>query len=602
MSNNSISLVGLDFAQIKSNLISYLKRSDSPFKDVDFEGSNINNLVDVLSYNTYINSFYLNMVASEMFMDTAQLRDSVLSHAKELNYVPRSFRSASAKVAFTVTPSTPLDSLIIPKGTSFTTRVGSSNYTFTVNEATTINANTDGDFYANLTIYEGSFSTDSFVYQSSNTTQRFVLTNPTIDTSSLTVTVTENNGANVYTYTRASTFLGQSANSKIYFLQAAENNQYELIFGDDIIGRRPKNGAVVSATYRSCSGELPNGARQFDIDGAISGQTDISPITTVTAATGGAISETIESIKYNAPRHYQNQERAVTASDYESLLRINFLNINDISAYGGEDLDPPVYGKVYIAVDTVDSDGVADGDKLKFYEFIKTRTPVSIDPVFVDPEFLYLEARCVARYNSNITTATPNDIGTLVKGVISQYNLDSLNGFKKTLRYSNLVGLINNAHNSLISHDLDIVPFKKIIPTTGTNFNTVLDFGFELSTYYTISHDDVVRTYIPAVRSTNMIKDNKTVYIKDDTAGNLGLYTVEVGTDAETLLSNVGTVNYLTGSVSIVNLNINDYIPASGSHVHIYATPKIKDISSTKNQIITIADGDIEVVVEAVKL
>lgn len=594
MANTSLNLVGLDFNQIKTNLKSYLKRSDSPFKDVDFEGSNISNFIDVLAYNTYMNNFYVNMVASEMFLDTAQLKDSVVSHAKELNYLPRSFTSAQAQISFTITPSSALPSLVVPKATSFTTRIGSNNYTFTTDSLSVVNANTDGKFYVNTTIYEGTYLSETFVYTPSNTSQRFVISNPTADISSLTVLVIENNGANSYTYTRASSFLGLDSTSQSYFLQAAENDQYEILFGDDIIGRRPRAGAVILAEYRVCNGELPNGARTFDIDGPISGQSNVSVITTITPASGGAVSEDIASIKFNAVRHYQNQERAVTAGDFESLLTRNFPDIDAVSAYGGEDADPPQYGKVIIAVDIKAGEAASLSDKQRYYNFIKPRSSISIDPVFIDPVYLYCEVYATVRFNTNTTTIRASDMSTLTTATISTYNNTNLDGFKKTLRCSKLAELINNQHPSVVSCDLSISPFKTFIPTTGRIYKQSFDFGFRLSKEYTISYDDLVKSPIPAVRSTTLIKDGKNCYIKDNGAGVIGLYTIETS-DGEVNLGDVGTIDYDTGKVEITNLVIDSFIPASGPHVHLYAVPVEKDISSTKNQILVIRDSDIEV-------
>ena len=390
MANTSVSLLDLDFETIKNNLKTYLKRSDSPFKDVDYEGSNISQLLDVLSYNTFLNNFYINMAMGEMFLDTAQLRDSVVSHAKELNYVPRSFTSAQAQISFIVTPSTELSTLVIPKNTTFTTKVGSNNYTFATDESVVINSDTDGNFYANLTVYEGIYTTDTYVYVDSNTSQRFIVSNPTADMRSLVVVVVEDEGANVISYNKATSFLGVSSNSYSYFVQAAENSQYEILFGDGTVGRKPKNGSTVVLEYRTCSGELSNGARVFSIDGPIQGQSNVSSITTVETASGGAVSESLEQIKFNATRHYQNQERAVTANDYETILQANFPEIQAISAYGGEEADPPQYGKVYLSVDIKGADGTSQNVKDRFYNFIKPRSPVSIDPVFIDPEFLYI--------------------------------------------------------------------------------------------------------------------------------------------------------------------------------------------------------------------
>lgn len=601
MANTSVSLVDLDFDTIKSNLKTYLKSSDSPFKDVDFEGSNISQLLDVLAYNTYLNSYYLNMVASEMFLDTASLRDSVISHAKELNYVPRSFTSASAQLSFNITPSSAIGSLVVPKGTTFTSKIGSNNYSFATDENVVLNANNDGKFYANLTVYEGVYNSDSFVYVSSNTSQRFVISNPTVDTRSITVTVIEDSAANVLSYSRATSYLGQSNTSQIYFLQAAENSQYEIIFGDGVVGREPKNGATVVIEYRNSNGELPNGARFFDIDGAIQGQSNISSITTVSSATGGAVNETLESIKRNAVRHYQNQDRAVTASDFETILSSNFPEIQAISAYGGEEADPPQYGKVFISVDLENADGISQSAKDRFYNFIKPRTTVSIDPVFIDPKFLYIEAQCSVKYNVNTTTLKTSDIATLVKSTISNYNASNLNGFKKTLYYSKLVENINNSHSSIVSNDLHIVPFKLFTPTTGAAYSQTLEFGMPLSQYYYISEDDYVRSQIKAVYSTFFIFEGKQCTIQDDNNGKLAIYATS-GFDATTKLKEIGTVDYNTGKVVITDIVIDSYTPASGAHMHIYVNPASKDITTGKNYIISIRDSDIEVDVEAVKL
>lgn len=599
MANTSVSLVDLDFETIKNNLKTYLKRSDSPFKDVDFEGSNINQLLDVLSYNTYINAFYLNMVGSEMFLDTAQLRDSVISHAKELNYVPRSYRSAEADISFTITPSTSTGVLVVPKGTSFTAKVGSNNYSFVTNEASTVSLNSNNVFAVDLTVYEGSYVTDSFVYVASNTTQRFVLSNPTADTRSLTVVVIEDNGASTLVYTRATSFLGLTDTSQIYFLQAAENSQYEIVFGDGVVGRQPKNGAIVSIEYRTCSGELPNGARSFDVDGSISGQSNISSITTVSAATGGAVNETIESIKLNAPRHYQNQERAVTASDFETLLLANFPEIQAVSAYGGEDANPPQYGKVFIAVDNQDIDGASESAKVKYYDFIKVRSPLAIDPVFIEPDFIFVECQCLVRYNVNATTLQTSDISTLVKSAISTFNTTKLSGFKKTLRYSKLVEAIDTAHSSIVSADVYTVPYKKLFVTPGVGYNNIIDFGFPLSTTYTISYDDFVETSIKAVYSQTFQYGGRLCNLQDDLNGSLGIYTAE-GEDKNTLLIKVGTVDYTSGRVVISRLIVDSY-NHPGGHFNLYVNPQEKDISTTKNYILSLPDEDVMVNVTAVK-
>jgi hypothetical protein len=345
------------------------------------------------------------------------------------------------------------------------------------------------------------------------------------------------------------------------------------------------------------SGELPNGARVFNIDGPVQGQSNISSITTVNSASGGSIHESVESIKFNAPRYYQNQERAVTASDYETLLLANFPDIAGVSAYGGEEVDPPIYGKVFVAVDLLTADGVTESDSDRIYKFLKQRTPISIEPVIVNPDVLNIEAIVNARYNSNVTNLSEADIKALIQTEVSSYNNTFLNGFKKTLRSSKLVEQINNVHPSILGVDFEARPFIKFTPTLNVNYSTVIDFGFELTTKIVISQDDGITTPIPAIRSTNLTKDGKSVHIMDDGLGNVNLYT-SVGINS-VVVTNIGTVNYITGQVIIDNLLVQNYAAASGTHVHLYATPLIKDISSTRNKIIVIDDTDIEVQVTA---
>lgn len=600
MANTNLSLVGLDFEKVRDNLKEYLKRSESPFKDVDFEGSNIAHLIDVLSYNTYLNSFYLNMIASEMFLDTALLRDSVISHAKELNYVPRSYVSAQARVSFYITPSSSLDTLPIPKGTTFTTKVGSNSYTFSTSETTYHVANSTGYInVSNLAIYEGTYTSDTFVYDYSNTQIRFVLSDNTIDTRSLTVAVYENNGANIYSYTRATTFLDKDATSQIYFLQAAENGQYELIFGDNIVGRRPSSGSVILAEYRTSSGALPNGSGNFTIDGPVSGQANISAITTVDVARGGGEAETLASIKYNAPRSYQNQDRAITPSDYENILIANFPEIQAVSAFGGEDADPPQFGRVFISTDIVGSDGTSVQDKNRFLEFVKTRCAIGIEPIFIDPEFLYLDIVCDIQYNTNVTNMLPDSIGSIVRTAILDYNTTYLENFKKTYRHSRLQELILASTPSVLGVDLHAYPNKRISPQLNTNYTKILYFGFALDKFYSLAtmSEDYIRSSVRAVYSSKFTYNNSTCTLQDDGNGNLAIY--RIGNDGSSIfIKNTGSVDYSAGIVRIVDLNVSDY---TGGSIHVHVNPVNIDVSASRNTIIKISSSDIEINVTPVR-
>lgn len=600
MANTNLKLTGLDVEELKNNFKLFLKRADSPFKDVDYEGSNISQLLDIFSYNTYLNAFYLNMIASEMFLDTATLKDSIISHVKELNYVPRSYRSAEAKVSFSVTPASALDTLLVPKGTSFTTKIGSNNFSFTTADNIVLTANSSGKFNANnITIYEGNYIVDSFVFSSSNTSQRFVISNPNIDTRSLSVFVIENDGANTITYSKASSLLDGTSNSNIFFLQAAENSQYEIVFGDGVVGRVPQNGSTIVAEYRVSNGELPNGAATFAIDGAIQGQSNISTVSTTESAKGGGISETIESIKFNAPRAYQNQERAVTATDYENILLSNFPEIESVAVFGGEEATPPQYGRVLISIDLNTGEGIPEIDKRRFIDFIKLRAPIGLEPVIVSPEFLYLEIDITARYNTNVTKLTTQAIETLVKNTISEYNTNKLNGFKKTIRTSKLTENINNCHPSIVGIDILVVPFTRLAVIPSTAFSKTINLGFELQKFYNLSTGvgEYIRSNVRAVYSSKFTYNGISCTMQDDGNGVLGIYSFS-STGTHTFVKSIGTVDYTSGLIRIDNLLVTAF---EGSTINLHYNPVSKDITSTKNTILLIKDSDVEATAVQIK-
>ena len=594
MSNTSLNLVNLDFASFKSQLKTYLK-SQELFKDYDFDGSNMSVLLDVLSYNTYTNAFYLNMIGNEMFMDSAVLKDSVVSHAKMLNYLPRSFKSAKAVIDIAVNggPIT-TTAITMPKGTSFSSRVGSNNYTFVTNQNITLSG-LNGTFTGNnISIYEGQYYSDSFVINSANTSQKFILSNQAIDTDSLTITSIEDNGANIIPYMVATSLLDKTGNSQIYFLQAAQNERYEVLFGDGITGRKPKDNSVIVCEYRVTNGELPNGAFKFINDGSISTLSNVA-VSTVTAAFGGAISETIESIKINAPRYFTAQERAITTEDYENLLKINYPEVLAVSAYGGEEVDPPQYGRVFVAVDIDQVDGLPTSKKDQYYDFLKTRCPVSIEPIIVEPDMTYVYVHTLVRYNINTTALLENDISLLVLSAISSFSTTYLNDFKKTLRYSQLVRAIDDANSNIVDNETDIEAVKKIYPSLNTTQSINVDFKMALEKNVgsgVARHNGLSTT---TVFSTNFTYKNQLSRFQDDGTGKLNIVAVSDSSS----IANIGTVDYDTGKITITNLNISSY---EGTSLKIYVRTLTKDISTLKNAILQIATEDVEITVDRVRV
>lgn len=590
MANSSINLVDLDFNALKTSFKEHLA-SQARFKDYNFDGSNMSVLLDVMAYNTYLNSFYLNMVASEMFLDTAQLRDSVVSHAKELNYLPRSFRSAYANVNIIISPSTLQDSVVIPSKTTFTARVGSETYNFVTKDSIAITASNNNIFYANnVTLYEGSYVTDSFVKNGSIDAQRFVLSNPNIDTSSIEMTVTENSGSDVYDYVQAFSTFGVSSNSNIFFVQAAENEQYEVVFGDNTSGRLPLDGAVIEVTYRVCNGELPNGADNFINNSSIDGHSDVS-IRLNTKAINGSVSENIQSIKYNAPRSFQAQERAVTESDYRTLLAREFPEIQAISVYGGEKEDPPEYGKVFIAIDISSSDGVPDVNKNLYKAYLEDKVPLGISVEVVDPEFVYLSVETNVRYDYNSTTLSPEEIKTLVTQAIVLFNNEFLNDFNAKFRYSNFISYIDRVTPSILNNDTICTPYFLLTPVLSTDNDYALSFNAEI--LMTSPADKVHEiTTDKGVRSTPFVYDGKSCILEDDGVGNIRIVSVSGSSHREVL--KIGTVNYATGAIALSGLNVSSY---TGNGIKLYAKLTNLDFQSNLKYILAIDTGSINVTV-----
>lgn len=588
-------LTTLDFESIKANLKNYL-REQSVFQDYDFEGSNMSVLLDILSYNTYLNGFYLNMIGNEMFLDTAQLRDSVISHTKELNYVPRSFRSATANVNLIISDSVSA-TVIIPRGTSFTGSSGNKNFTFVTSENITTKPYGANAFVANnVTLYEGDYTADTFVVDNTDPNKRYLLSNKTIDITSLLVVVTEDNGSTVRYYKKADSLFGLNSLSEVFFVQPADQDRYEVIFGDGVIGRKPQNRAIVTIQYRACNGELPNGIGIFSADGKI-GTSIITDVITNSAASDGAISESVESIRFNAPRAFTTQERVVTARDYKTLLTNQFTEINDVSAFGGEESNPPQFGKVIIAVDLKSTDELPPARTREYTSFIKQRSPLSIDPVFIRPEYTNIKITSFVRYNINQTQLSTNDIEFIVRSAILNYNSNNLNGFNKTLRYSRLVSAIDNSQISIISNDTEVLASKSFTPTINVSGNYDINFGVALRDDISNLAEVHPDTEISIISSSPFIFNGIECFIEDDGEGFLSI-TAQEGLN-HVKIQSIGTVNYQTGFIQISN-----FIPQAliNNRIDIFARTVDLDIKSERRTILKVRPEDIIINIEQVRI
>ena len=622
--NSSIVLTQLDFDSYKDSLKTFLKSQDR-FKDYDFDGSNLSVLLDVLSYNTYQNAFYLNMVSNEMFLDSAKLRDSVISHAKELNYLPRSFRSSSAVIQLVITSTDAAKrSIVIPKGTSFTSRVDDFTYNFSTTENYVITKRTPSG--SNLVyesepirIYEGNYLSDTYTVNYANPLV-YKISNKRVDLESVLVTVFEDNGTTVQTYKRATSLFGHDENAKVFFLQPGIGDTYEVVFGDGVVGRKPKNNSACIIEYRSCTGELPNGAFKFINTARIDDEPNVV-IETITAAADGAVAEDLSSIKYNAPRAFTTQERAVTSEDYENLLKANFPEINAVVAYGGEDATPPQYGRIFLSIDLDEVDGLPKIKEAEYKRFLRSRSSVAIEPLFVSPDYTYLYVNTNIKYNINLTGLNPEDIRTYVIDSILNHASINLNNFGRTLRYSKFIRDVDSAEASIISNETKIELVKYLTPvlsTTVTGSTTTTSGSLvSLATSgvvssgqnVTIDFKNALQNDIPGKGSEYLTGDIHVVSsstftynglsncrLEDDGDGVMRIVNT-AGTNNRTILD-IGTVDYDTGIIRINNFNITNY---TGTSLKIYAKPRTLDITSTQNVILNILENDVDVSIEQIR-
>ena len=595
MANTVINLVDLDFNKFKESLKSYA-REQSLFKDYDFDGSNMSVLNDLLAYNTYHNAFYLNMVFSEMFLDSAQLRNSIASHAKDLNYVPRSFRSAVATVDIQITTDGSVTAVTIPKNQPFSARVNSKTYQFVTAENIVVINPVNNTFTAkNVRIYEGSYVVDTFYSNYAIERQRFILSNPTIDTTSLTVVVSDDDKAS--TYRLATSFLDLDEKSEVYFLQAAENDRYEIVFGNGVIGKKPKNGATIFAEYRICSGELPNGAFEFTNDRNINGFGDVEIITPRDSsgnfyrASGGAIHESLDEVRFNAPRHYQTQERAITATDYKIMLKTRFPEINALAVYGGEKLNPPQYGRVFLAVDLIGFDGIPDYKKNEYKNWLNNKIPMTIEPVFVDPTFTFARLDLKVRYNQNRTDLTTSDISARVLDSVVRYSASKFNDFNVTVRFSKLITELDNTHPSILSTEAVFLPYKLLVPTLSVPSTYSVDFSFALKNNLAPLPAIYRTNDEKTLTSSNFTFEGKTCRLEDDNAGNIRVVTVS-GNRTHSIVLEIGRVNYARGLITLSNFAPSAF---EGKGIKLYVAPASNDVNFLRSDYFEIKEEDVNI-------
>ena len=595
-----LSTTELDFTAIKSNLITYLQAQDQ-FADYNFEASNFNVLLDVLSYNTYLNSFYLNMVGSEMFLDTTQLRESAVSHSKELNYLPRSKTSAVAYVNISVDPGTRTpDYITIPKFYAFSTTMNNTTLYYTVPDDIIIRPLSGVYAAANVAIYEGSIVEEYF--NVSANTNTFTLQSDNIDTRSITVYVYESSISQTsYLYTMSESLFGLTGTSNVFFMQGYADTKYQIEFGNDVTGRKLTNGNVIKVQYRDTIGEPGNGSFIFRkgsgfVDADNNSYTGIA-ISTVKASAEGSDRESIDSIKFNAPRYFPTQGRAITAQDYISLTKAKFPQLQAVNAFGGEELNPPQYGRVAVSVKPYGTVGlISDSLKVNIINYLKLKS-LTTEPIIVDPEFFYIDIASTVHYNSSLTSKSSAQLKALAETAIINYGSTYLTEFGSDLRYSKLVSDIDNSDPAIVSNETKLSLIKRWNPILGSKQTLSFSYDNELfheAVAYLIpqGHEQVIRSDFFTYTHTD--DQQYSCYIGDDGMGTLNVYTYQIisGVNTRTALaSSIGSVNYVTGEV-LLSTTITAY---TGNYISIYAIPYSKDLYSIKNKFLIIASTNISI-------
>lgn len=452
----------LDFDQIKTQIKDYL-RANSNFTDFDFEGSNFSVLIDTLAYNTYITSYNANMVANEVFIDSATLRENVVSLARNIGYLPSSRKSAKATVSFFVDTSS-----LTTNPTTMTLRAGlvalsdsfgGTNFTFCIPEDVTVPVTDDSAFFENIEIYEGTFLTKDFTVDTSNIDQRFIIPNANVDTSTLVASVKDSAfDLAPVKYQLAQSIVDINSTSKIYLLQESADEKFELLFGDGIFGNRLENGNVITATYVITNGDLGNGAANFTFSGRLVDNEDrvvttgVSAITVISPAQGGGEIESVDSVRKYAPLKYASQNRAVTNQDYEVLTKQVFPDTESVSAFGGEDLDPPQYGRVFIAIKPKNGDYLSNFVKSSIIEDLKKYTVAGISPRIIDLKYLHVEIDSNVYYNTN-QFPSASSLKTKVLECLNTYSKTAqLNTYGARLKYSKLLKIIDDCDSSITSN------------------------------------------------------------------------------------------------------------------------------------------------------
>lgn len=593
MTTPNAPITELDFDSIKTSLKNYLK-TQTQFKDYNFEGSNLNALLDVLAFNTYQNNFYTNMAINEMFLDTAALKNSIISHAKELNYLPRSRKSSKAVLNVNVfSEELTSETYTIPQYSIFTTTYLGQNYNFITDKATVARRISANTYQAdNVEVFEGqiltSFQREGFIVDADGVLRVYLSNdNADLDTLEVFVDAEATDDQNVFTF--SNDIFGVEPDDKVFYVEPYFDDRYSVYFGNNVYGQQPQEFEDVRLKYRICSGDEPNGASNFTAAFLDNGTITV---TTVSAAAGGAERESIESIRLNAPKSIQIQERAITTKDYQILLKQKFPNIKSVAAYSGDQLDPPQFGRVAVSVFLNDNTQLISSTLANSYiEYLEGRSPIGIEPIFVQTQFVYAALEIQSFYTSKFLNKSKDELETLIRAAVQTYSDTNLEDFDKTFRASNLTSSIDSIDTALQSSSIKAMPIIEYSPPLNIAQNPTFKFEAQLIKPYPYKATNGFGEYKPAIESSIFDLDDICVYINDDGLGNIQIVTSDL-TNPQVVRPDAGSVNYDTGEVKLSKFVVQRF---TGSGIKIKARVKSSDIKAPQGRVLILRDEDVTV-------
>ena len=572
--------VNLDFDQIKTSIVDYLK-SNTNFTDYDFEGSNLSIIIDALAYNTYITAYNTNMAVNENFLDSATLRENVVALARNIGYVPRSRKAAKAKISFNVSGLTDAVTLTLKAGLVVNGVADDTSYIFSIPEDITVPVTNQIAFFNNIEVYEGLLLTQNFTVNTSQYNQRFILPNSFVDTSTLVVKVkSDEDSTTQVTYKPIDNIIGITSTSNTYLLSEIEDERYEIMFGDGLVGKKLVNNNYVTATYLTTGGKTGNGASEFSFigrllnqDNAVVGGTNVSLVDTIEKSRDGDDIESIASIKYYSPRIYSSQYRAVTSSDYESVLSYIYPNVESVTSYGGEELSPPRFGKVYLSVKPRNGDFLSDFTKRDLKQKLKSYAVAGIVPEFIDLKYLFVELESLVYYNPN-HNQQPELLKSAVSGSLSEYSSSiDVNKFGGRFKYSKTVSLIDGVDNSITSNITKVIIRRNLKTAIAQWAQYELCFGNEFHVGESSYNITSTGFTIDGVVGTVYLADE----VIDDTKGRIFFFKYTDGGKPQIIKKNAGTVKYDIGEILIDTVNITS-TSIQNDVVEIQAVPQSNDV------------------------